>query len=97
MNPSTRTDSIVGRRSGSVMRQKLWLALAPSIAALSYSSWGMVVSPVDSRIVLNGIPIHHTDIRRKQKFEDQSRDRHRDHPWDHEDPAHRSGEAEILI
>ena len=49
--------AIIDRRSGSVIRQKLWLALAPSIAALSYSSWGMVVSPVDSRIVLNGIPI----------------------------------------
>jgi hypothetical protein len=37
--------------------KKLCQVLAPSMDALSYSSWGIVVSPVDSSIVLKGIPI----------------------------------------
>ena len=49
---------IVGFKRGSVILKKDCILFAPSMDALSYNSFGMVVSPVEMRIILNGIPIH---------------------------------------
>ena len=58
MKPRINTDSIVGFNNGSVMLKKVCTLFAPSMEALSYSSFGIVVRPVEIKIMLNGIPIH---------------------------------------
>lgn len=49
---------MVGRSKGRVILKKDWSFPAPSMEALSYSSEGMVVRPVEIRIMLKGMPIH---------------------------------------
>ena len=46
---------IVGRSSGSVMRQNIWAGVAPSICADSYGSRGSVASPARVISVMSGV------------------------------------------
>src|SRR5689334_6463207 len=57
MKPSSRVIADTGRSSGKVMRQNRCQPLAPSIAAASNTSVGMLCSPLYMITRLNGIPI----------------------------------------
>ena len=46
---------MAGRRSGSVMCQKAWSAVAPSMRAASYGSWGRLARPARAISMMRGV------------------------------------------
>src|SRR5690242_14222082 len=55
--PSKSVIAETARSRGNVIRQKRCQPVAPSIAAASYTSAGMICKPLYNRTRLNGIPI----------------------------------------